>query len=213
MVWGCLVNRHGRPRKPNPILPSLPARAEEINLNITLFLDKVMSVCYKILAMAFHTDTANQMKKRLLYECQGVQENRKKMEKIADSYNRYLDLLADQKRKLVRIRRIATMLESGEMLNGALEQDRGAIDEALGTDALSAIFGIDELPLWEAMKEYLLYVEEARIDEIVSFLSRLKMKTANRQAIESALKKHRETFETHKKGSEKYISLKDGIKA
>jgi hypothetical protein len=57
----------------------------------------------------------------------------------------------------------------------------------------------EDLALWEAMKEYLQHIPKARIAE---------MPNASRQAMESALKRHPETFKVTKDRRDKYISLK-----
>ena len=159
--------------------------------------------------MPLHTDVLLQMKKRLAHECQRIQSARQEMAKIADKYNRYIDLYAEQERRMQRVQRIGAMLEGDNKLVDAIEQDRSEV--IIRTIEPMTWPGSDELPLWETMKEYLLYAKEARIEEIVTFLLGLKIKTANRQAIESALKKHPETFGTRKRGHEKHIFLKDGI--
>jgi hypothetical protein len=65
-----------------------------------------------------------------------------------------------------------------------------------------------ELPLWQAVQEYLLIVHEAKVGEIVSFFSEVGIPNTTRQAIESALKRHAKTFQTVKRGKEKLVSLK-----
>jgi hypothetical protein len=70
----------------------------------------------------------------------------------------------------------------------------------------------DNLSLWEAMKEYLQYVPEARIAETEAFFEAVQMPNANRQSMESALKRHPETFKIRKDNREKYISLKSRAK-
>ncbi len=62
------------------------------------------------------------------------------------------------------------------------------------------------------MKEYLQYVPEARIAEMEDFFGAVKIPNANRQAMESALKRHPETFKIRKDKRDKYISLKERAK-
>jgi hypothetical protein len=62
------------------------------------------------------------------------------------------------------------------------------------------------------MKEYLQHVPEARIGEMEDFFETVKMPNANRQAMESALKRHPETFKIRKDKRDKFISLKSRAK-
>ncbi len=61
------------------------------------------------------------------------------------------------------------------------------------------------LPLWEAMKEYLQHIQEARIGEMEEFFSHVGYEEGNRQAIESALKRHPKEFHVRKRKREKYL--------
>jgi hypothetical protein len=183
----------GRPRKEPEIFP-LP-RAEQTISNITSFVDKVISRLYR-LVVPQGFDIAEQMKQRLMHEGKRIQVIRDEMKKLAESYNRYVDLQNEWNRREKRIRRIAAVLveDSGQLM-------------------IPAKHLREELPLWEAMKEYLQYVPEARIAELEAFFEGvMTMDNANRQAIESALKRHPEAFKTRKNKREKFISLRDSAK-
>ena len=65
------------------------------------------------------------------------------------------------------------------------------------------------LPLWQAMREYLSFVPEARIAELEDFFQQISFAEGNRQAIESALKRHPKVFRTRKKKREKFIALNE----
>jgi hypothetical protein len=94
-----------------------------------------------------------------------------------------------------------------QMLIDDIDSGIPTTSTAITPDSLRA-----ELPLWEAMREYLHYVPEARIADMEEFFGSefgVNLNGANRQAIESALKRHPEAFKTHKKGREKYISLRE----
>lgn len=202
------MSRNGRPPKLQPLLPPLGAQAKEIDHHITIFLDNVMSWLYSYPAMPLATDVVEQMKQRLLHECEQIQKARKEMAKLATAYNRYVDLKTAQERSMRRVQRIMAVLgpaESGDAMKADESDVIGETVEPVTT------LSRHDLPVWEAMKEYLLHVREARIAEIERFLyDAMALSNVNRQAIESALKHHPETFRTRRKKREKYILLKDG---
>jgi hypothetical protein len=205
--------RPGRPQ--SATLAALPPRAEEFNCDITYFIDMVMSRLYIQDAMPTVGDIQASMKHRLIHECGRLQEISKERESLAAAYNRFLDLTEEQIRRQRRVERLVAVFGKDDYLKIALGQP-GPAGEGTGPiiEALPPDFDTlrDSLPLWEAMKEYLHHVPEARIAEVEEFLGYphgMGIEGVNRQAIESALKRHPETFKTRKKGREKFISLKE----
>ena len=185
----------GRPKKQLSI--TFPQRAEEIISDITFFVDKVMSRLYRLIVPQGF-DIAELMHQRLMHDGKRVQAIRDEMKGLAETYNRYLDLQNEWQRREKRIKRVAAILVE---------------DKHSGCLLTSAKQLRDELPLWEAMKEYLQYVPEARIAELEDFFHAVMLEgNANRQAIESALKRHPETFKVRKSKRDKFISLKDAAK-
>ncbi|HEY4905051.1 MAG TPA: hypothetical protein VIH89_16370 [Candidatus Sulfotelmatobacter sp.] len=206
--------RPGRPQKTDS-LARLP-RAEELNSDITLFIDTVMSKLYRYREMPTTNDIQDSMKQRLIHECERLQGIQKEKTELAAAYNRFLDLTDEQARREVRMKRIVAVLGKTEYYNLVQTEPVNEPDAPNGPLTSQMIMEPDllreNLALWEAMKEYLHYVPEARIAEIEEFLCYpfgVGMEGANRQAIESALKRHPETFKTRKKGREKFISLKE----
>ena len=156
------------------------------------------------------------MKQRLVHECERLQAIQKEKTDLAAAYNRFLDLTEEQARREVRMQRIVAVLGKTEYYRMVQTEPVNEPDAPNGPLTSQMIMEPDSLrenlALWEAMKEYLHYVPEARIVEIEEFLCYpfgVGMEGANRQAIESALKRHPETFKTRKKGREKFISLKE----
>lgn len=155
--------------------------------------------------MKLGQNITDQMCARLMHEVESIEANQSKMAEIEGAYNTYVDICEDQKRRLERVQRLVSILDSGDLLLNAIKLDD---TQTLGRALAPPISLSLDIPLWEAMKEYLSYVKEAGIEEIVSFLKRMNIKTANRQAIESVLKRHPETFRTRKSGHNKFIALK-----
>jgi hypothetical protein len=198
--------RPGRPRKticlPLPVFP----KAEEIIFHITFIVDKVMSWLHTHSVPDFF-DVIKSMKVRLEHECNRLSEIGKEMEPLAAAYNRFIDLQKERTQREKRIQRIIAVL--GKQSDDLLKHDKEP-DYPISGGMVIAI-PREELPLWEAMKEYLHYVAEARIAEMESFFGSVFGVDfpANRQAIESALKRHKETFKVRKSKREKFISLKE----
>lgn len=172
---------------------------EEINTDITNSLDSVMSVSYTR-PMSLKGPIFQAMWERLQHDATRMQKIESRLRELAAAYNEFVDLRDETSRRKQQIERILGLLapvldESGK----ALASHHADSDP----ETLRA-----QLPLWEAMKEYLSFVPEARISEMEKFFQYVDFKEGNRQAIESALKRHPEAFKTRKKKQEKFVSLR-----
>ena len=135
----------------------------------------------------------------------------KRMQELASAYNEFLDLREEKARRKPRIERLLALAGSWDWESpdwDYKEHEALSIAGATVTNATDAEALLSRLPLWEALREYLMIVPEARIGEIEGFLRDIGFKEGNRQAIESALKRHPTVFSTRKKKREKFISLK-----
>lgn len=203
------MKHSGRPTR-KPTTPRL-RRAEELNLDSTFSVDTVESMLHN-LSVPTSGDVQRGMIKRLIHECENLQKVTKEMDSIAEAYNRYVDLRNEQIRREKRMERIMAVVGDNG-INEALK----ATGSHEGPVAASYKLGIevdtlrDDLPVWEALKEYLHYVPEARIPEIEDFFGALGVNfgSVNRASIDSALKRHPETFKVRKQKREKLISLKE----
>jgi hypothetical protein len=205
------MKHSGRPTK-KAALPRLP-RAEEINLDSTFSIDKV-ELLLNNLTVPTSSDIERGMIKRLIHECENLQKATKEMDSLAEAYNRYVDLRNEQIRREKRMERIMAVIG-----NKGLEDAMEATKDHGNSVALSfKMVDVDtlryDLSVWEAMKEYLHYVPEARIPEIEDFFGFLgvKFESVNRASIDSALKRHPETFKVRKQKREKLISLKENAR-
>jgi hypothetical protein len=98
-------------------------------------------------------------------------------------------------------------------VNRQMERDQDLIDKLSAVLASPNKMDLDErekggYKLWELIEVYLRYVREAQVGNIAHFLEWIGL-TSNRQAIESAINTHGETFKIDKRGREKYISLQE----
>lgn len=179
-------------------------RAEEIIADITNYVDMVMSRCYDAFVKVIEHPIERQMRQRLHYEVSRTKEVTERMDALAPAYNEFNDLRKEAAERKAHM----------AILYGLIGDDvRTADPDWVESGARHFVGGNDkemrsQLPLWEAMKEYLQYVPEARIGEMEEFFSHIGYEEGNRQAIESALKRHPKEFTVRKKKREKYLSLR-----
>jgi hypothetical protein len=113
---------------------------------------------------------------------------------------RFRDLEHDARVRKERIDSIATLI-GGEKLKDQpehLASDNDACNEPSPV--------ANKLPLWMAMRVIVEQVSEIQVVELQDALAYFGMK-ASRQAVESALASHRETFKTEPRGRSKFVSL------
>jgi len=177
------------------------------NHKSTNFIDKVLFLLYR-LTMPLLTDAQRAIKQRLLAACERVRELRIEQKTLASAYERYTLLQKELKQQEKRIDRLAGLIGPNLFLAAEIEDTSNVIGDTVETHT-SILQLRNELSLWEAMVEYLSYAEEARIQDVQTFLESFGI-TASREAIESALKRHPETFKSKKRGGTKLVSLKKG---
>jgi hypothetical protein len=184
-------------------------RAEKINSDITFFLDSVMSQFYIWIMKVPDREVEpslkmeDQMRSRLRHEYEKMRAAEKRMSDLAGCYNEYIDLRDETAKRRERVLRILALVG----FHGAPGDD-ATLEPAAALLVSSEKELRANLPLWEAMQEYLSHVKEARIAEMESFFDSMGFHEGNRQAMESALKRHPEVFRTRKSKREKYVSLR-----
>lgn len=200
----------GRPLL-KPIECYCGTRAEKINSDITFFLDKVMSQFYAWFMKLPDREIEpclkieDQMRARLRHEYERMRTAEQRMKELASCYNEYIDLRDETAKRRERVLRILAMVGSHDLSTPGSKPilEPAATAFISSTEELRA-----NLPLWEAMQEYLSHVKEARIADMENFFDSMGFYEGNRQAMESALKRHPEVFKTRKIKREKYISLR-----
>src|SRR6266436_1337478 len=173
--------------------------------DITKAVDKVQSRCYRRRTM-FQNTVEEAMHSRLWHEEERIREINERLKQLTKQYNEFLDL---QREAETRKKRIKTLFS----LVGQQDYNAPAGQEVEHKVAMSILRDSVEnlrltLPLWKAMREYLSHVPEARIAEMEAFFQELKFADGNRQAMESALRRHPRVFKIRREKREKYISLK-----
>lgn len=191
-------------RKPKTASCWCNQRAEEIVADITILLDMVMSRCYPPSVKVTPHPIERQMRLRLYHEAQRMKEIKARMDALAGAYNEFRDLLKELPERKARMTILLGLI--GEDIHSPNSTWATSNATELAGSSLSALRS--QLSVWEAMKEYLQHVPEARIGEMEEFFSHIGYEEGNRQAMESALKRRPKEFNVRRKKREKYISLK-----
>lgn len=140
-----------------------------------------------------------------------MQQAEKCMKELASAYNEFLDLRDQQTKRKKRLERLLALIGPWDWESYAVDYTEREAQRLTGIYASNASefeHWRSSLPLWEAMKEYLSFVPEARIGEMEGFFEHVGFREGNRQAMESAMKRHPSAFKIRRKKREKYLSLK-----
>jgi hypothetical protein len=127
-----------------------------------------------------------------------LEKNYEEQNKLRPAVLRLQDLEREAKVRLERGARIIAVLGEEKF------KDR---DVAVRGVAKGIFFDSENAPLWSAMRAIVEQVPEIQVVDLQDTLAYFGRK-ASRQAIESALASHKETFETKTRNREKFVSLK-----
>jgi hypothetical protein len=186
------------------------------NQKITDVADAVMFLCHTVLMKVTEHPIGRLMRDRLHYEVREVKEADSRMRELAAAYNEYLDLREQNERRKTRVENLLTVVGPWDWESPDADYAERDAMRLLGiyvSNAEEAEALRSKFPLWRAMQEYLMFVSEARITEMEQFFDHVGYESANRQAMESALKRHPEVFKTRRLRGQKLISLKKGVEA
>ncbi len=178
----------------------------QINTNSTIILDSVYSVWHDPL-MPLLTDALDAAKEQLASECQRVLAIREEKKEHAASYHRYVALQKELLERSVVIDELAGLLGPEDAFKAMKADSSDAIGSTIEVHTSMGQLR-ENLPLWKAIRWYVGYAGEVRMADVLLFVSALNFEGANRNAVDSALRTHPETFTTRKRKGEKYISLK-----
>jgi predicted S18 family serine protease len=125
------------------------------------------------------------MQRRVEYDGEKIGESLEEMERLEGAYQRYRELEDSVSDKAGMLTDLQILLNE----NGENRKD-----------------AVQSLKLWQVLQLYLIFAEEAQVADILAFLEHVGYETS-RQAIESTLKTHKETFAIRKDGWDRFISL------
>jgi hypothetical protein len=159
-----------------------------------------------IVRTMFQNTIEEAMHSRMWHEEERVEQIDERLKELIKAHNEFIDL---QKEAETRKKRIQILFSLVGPIDPHAPAGRGAEHRiALNLLRESQEALLEKLPLWKAMREYLSHVAESRIGEMEQFFQSMNYVEGNRQAIESALRRHPKVFKIRKEKREKYISLK-----
>ena len=153
-------------------------------------------------------DIAAVLQQTLMQECKTARSVRAEMNALFPAYYKYLQLDRQMEASRRRMSHILGLL-GPDQVEETMNIDKAAcLVEAL-KDHRSPQELREGLRLWIAVREYLRAVPgKSKVGDIQSFLTWIGIKNVTRQAIESALKQHRDSFQLSTKDHERYVGLK-----
>jgi hypothetical protein len=164
-------------------------------------LTNVDSKCSVIPVIRF-ADIAKRLDQQYEEDARQLKKNYAEQNRLRPSIIRFHDLEREATAREERMARIV-MLVGEEQYQDTIKALRGGEDVSKEI----AINVDDKLPLWRAMQAVVEQTGEIQVVDLQDALEYFKIK-ASRQAIESALASHKETFETKVRSREKFVSLK-----
>lgn len=147
-------------------------------------------------------DIEKRLDQQYLEDAKQLRKNYSEQNRLRPAVLRFHDLEREAKAREERMARVVMLL--GE------EKFKDTRRELLAGKDVSkeiVVFVDDNLPLWLAMKAIVEQTTEVQVVDLQDTLEYFEIK-ASRQAIESALASHKETFETKVRNRDKFVSLK-----
>jgi hypothetical protein len=170
------------------------------NSDSTNNLTQVASKC--IVASMRFVDIEKRLDQQYTEDAKQLRKNYSEQNKLRPSVVRFHDLEREAKTREERMARIIKLLGENKFGDTRRELLKG---EDVSKEI--TVYVDDKLPLWLAMKAVIEQATEMQVVDLQDALEYFKVK-ASRQAIESALASHKETFETKVRNRDKFVSLK-----
>ena len=177
------------------------------NIDANNSLDSVAKLCHNQI-VARLGDVLVRVRGALQVDATRLRELSTEMEKYADAHNRYLALERETAEHEKSAHALIALLGPKAFLNVMKHDESGVVGDEIDIYPSAADLR-DRTPLWEHVRTYLRFVSEVQVNDVVMFLKWLGI-TCSRQAVESAVKAHKETFAVKQRGRERFISLKKG---
>ena len=131
-----------------------------------------------------------------------LRKNYSEQNKLRPAVLRFHDLEREAKLREERMERVVMLLGEDKFSDTRRELLKG-----IDVSKEIAISVDDKLPLWLAMKAIVEQTTEVQVVDLQDALEYFHIK-ASRQAIESALASHKETFETKTRNRDRFVILK-----
>jgi len=180
-------------------------RVQERNVDANNILTSVAHLLHDAF-VARAQDVFNRIRDALVLDAKRQRELSSEMHKLAEAHNRYLALEREAKAHEDSANALKAFLGSTAFVHAMQTDTTDAIGEEMEIYPTVADLRRDA-PLWQHVQQYLRFVPEAQVAEIIAFLDWLDIETS-RQAIESAVRAHPKVFAARNSGREKFLSLK-----
>jgi hypothetical protein len=171
------------------------------NIDSTNNLTGVASKCTLGPVIRF-ADLEKRVERQYDTDAKALRANYARQNKLLAAVQEYRDLENDAKAREDRMRRVIELLGEEKFSDTRREMLKGK-----DVSKEIVVSTGDDSPLWEAMRTIVEQMSEAQVIDLQDALLHFGKK-ASRQAIESALASHKETFETKVRNREKFVSLK-----
>jgi hypothetical protein len=178
-----------------------PMNAESRNSESTNLLTRVASKCTLNSVIRF-ADIEKRLNQQYDADAKSLKANYARQNKLLPAVIEFRDLEREAKDREDRMRRVIELLGE-EKFDDTRKELRAGND----VSRMIAVNVDDDSPLWETMRTILEQAGELQVIDLQDALLHFGKK-ASRQAIESALASHKETFETRTRNREKFVSLK-----
>jgi len=152
--------------------------------------------------MKLAQDIFIRFQQQLRHECRSIRSARQEMEQLSAAYLRYVELERQLEASRHRTTIILGMLGPIHVAESMEGTDTDCLAEFPAPEVLRR-----KLRLWVAVRECLRMVGKSKVGDIQKFLNWLGIENATRQSIESAVKRHDDSFKIEKEGHERYLTL------
>jgi hypothetical protein len=171
------------------------------NCESIIKLTQVESKCTLNSVIRF-ADIEKRLDQQYAQDAKQLKKNYTEQNKLRPTVLRFHDLEREAKMREERMARVVMLLGEDKFADTRRELLRGVdVSKEITTNTP------EKLPLWLAMRAIVEQISELQVIDLQDALVHFNI-NASRQAIESALASHRETFETKIRGREKFVSLK-----
>jgi hypothetical protein len=175
------------------------------NNDANKYLDSVATGCFNPLVARTH-DVLSRIQGALTVDAARMKEIAVEMAKHADAHYRYLALQRESAEHEKSAHGLMALLGPKAFV-AVMSDDK--------TDTIGYEVDVTPSPaelrqsatFWRHVRNYLRFVPESQVGEIVEFLQWVGIETS-RQAVESAIKTHGKVFQVKRRGRERFVSLK-----
>jgi hypothetical protein len=174
----------------------------------------MLPICGSLFAMNLdHEQCKRKAQEHLLNRSRRIRSIKREMDQLLSGHVRYEHLEEELAKELhststlIGLLGTAGVAETKKNAEATADEDRLALEQTLSERQRPQELR-DILRLWRAVREVVRLAGESSVGEIQRRLASFGIEGVTRQAIESALRQHKDEFEVTKRGRERYVDLK-----